>query len=234
MDEGDDKKWDDQEDVKDDAMAILRSKAIQVEKIAGRIVQVRQGGIDGAALYLSSRGAPAKIETFNPAGRYKVRAIANISDDVPYFFSEEEEVAKFGNTIRKFRVSIKDSGEEDLIGNLPEVTDFIHKARSDGLPVLVHCSMGVSRSASVVIAYMIRYENLSLFEAHARVKAVRDVICPNVGFLQQLGMWEEQCRGSSTLNELPIFKTATHVEDTSEIVMHDQQNNKRKPTCVVS
>jgi hypothetical protein len=207
----DDKKWD--EDA-DDAMEILRKKAVQIEKITGRMVKVLDVGMQGAApVFLSSHAAAAKVETFKPTGTSKVRALVNVSNDIPYFFSEDEEQKRFGGTIKKFRVSIQDVPDADLIGSLPEVTDFIQNARKDGLPVLVHCAMGVSRSASVVIAYMIRYENMTLAEAHALLKSKRNEICPNLGFLQQLGMWEEQCRGASTLNDLPQMKTIAEGAD---------------------
>nr|XP_014588873.1 dual specificity protein phosphatase 13 isoform X4 [Equus caballus] len=51
--------------------------------------------------------------------------------------------------------------------------------------VLVHCAMGVSRSATVVLAFLMIYENMTLVEAIQTVQAHRD-ICPNSGFLQQL------------------------------------------------
>ena len=39
--------------------------------------------------------------------------------------------------------------------------------------MLVHCAAGVSRSASVVIAYVMRQRNLPFAEARARVKVGR-------------------------------------------------------------
>uniref|UniRef100_A0A5F9DFH3 Dual specificity protein phosphatase 13B n=1 Tax=Oryctolagus cuniculus TaxID=9986 RepID=A0A5F9DFH3_RABIT len=51
--------------------------------------------------------------------------------------------------------------------------------------VLVHCAMGVSRSATLVLAFLMICENLTLVEAIQTVQAHRD-ICPNSGFLRQL------------------------------------------------
>ncbi|KAM6186712.1 dual specificity protein phosphatase 13A isoform 1-T1 [Rhynchocyon petersi] len=51
--------------------------------------------------------------------------------------------------------------------------------------VLVHCAMGVSRSATLVLAFLMLYENMTLVEAIKAVQAHRD-ICPNSGFLRQL------------------------------------------------
>lgn len=51
--------------------------------------------------------------------------------------------------------------------------------------VFVHCLMGVSRSATLVLAFLMIFEGLTLREAAAAVKPHRDIF-PNPGFLQQL------------------------------------------------
>lgn len=69
-------------------------------------------------------------------------------------------------------------------------TTFNHELRVTAkVPVLgrvfVHCLMGVSRSATLVLAFLMIVEGLTLQEAVAAVRPHRD-ICPNPGFLQQL------------------------------------------------
>ena len=59
-------------------------------------------------------------------------------------------------------------------------------------PVLVHCHRGVSRSATVVIAYMMKFKNIGMLEAFNFVKIQRPIIDPNFGFLIQLQAFEEQ------------------------------------------
>ncbi|XP_069467071.1 dual specificity protein phosphatase 13B isoform X2 [Ambystoma mexicanum] len=51
--------------------------------------------------------------------------------------------------------------------------------------VLVHCAMGISRSATLVLAFLMICEKLLLVDAIKAVSEHRD-ICPNTGFLQQL------------------------------------------------
>lgn len=51
--------------------------------------------------------------------------------------------------------------------------------------VFVHCLMGVSRSATLVLAFLMICEDLTLMEAVKSVRQHRD-ICPNPGFLNQL------------------------------------------------
>ena len=49
--------------------------------------------------------------------------------------------------------------------------------------MLVHCGAGVSRSATVVIAYLMVKEQIGVEEAMAKVKAKRKCVDPNSGFL---------------------------------------------------
>ncbi|NXC39301.1 DS13B phosphatase, partial [Penelope pileata] len=51
--------------------------------------------------------------------------------------------------------------------------------------VLVHCAMGISRSATLVLAFLMICEDMSLADAIQAVRSHRG-ICPNSGFLAQL------------------------------------------------
>ncbi|XP_028278694.1 dual specificity protein phosphatase 13B isoform X3 [Parambassis ranga] len=62
---------------------------------------------------------------------------------------------------------------------------YIRAALAMGGRVFVHCLMGVSRSATLVLAFLMIVEGLKLREAVTAVRPHRD-ICPNPGFLQQL------------------------------------------------
>jgi hypothetical protein len=56
--------------------------------------------------------------------------------------------------------------------------------------VLVHCAAGVSRSATVVLGYLMARQNLSLAAALQHLKEVRPWVSPNPGFMQQLEAYE--------------------------------------------
>lgn len=58
--------------------------------------------------------------------------------------------------------------------------------RKAGSKCLVHCKMGVSRSASTVIAYAMKEYGWNLERAHSFVKDRRTVTNPNPSFMRQL------------------------------------------------
>ncbi|KAM7226843.1 hypothetical protein CapIbe_021918 [Capra ibex] len=96
--------------------------------------------------------------------------------------------AKFyrGMPLEYYGIEADDSPFFDLSVYFLPVARYIRSALS--VPqgrVLVHCAMGVSRSATVVLAFLMICENMTLVEAIQTVQARRD-ICPNSGFLRQL------------------------------------------------
>ncbi|KAH8822736.1 protein-tyrosine phosphatase-like protein [Flagelloscypha sp. PMI_526] len=87
-------------------------------------------------------------------------------------------------------VYVHDSHFENLLIELPRMNNFISKAIQENGCVLVHCQMGMSRSATCVIAYIMKTRELGLSEAIRFVKDCRPVIRPNDGFLRQLEVFE--------------------------------------------
>jgi atypical dual specificity phosphatase len=82
-----------------------------------------------------------------------------------------------------------------LIGRFfDECADKIEQHRLVGGNVLVHCMAGVSRSASIIIAYLVRYREMSLRDAYMLVRGKRSIIRPNVGFWKQLIEYEHHVR----------------------------------------
>ena len=83
-------------------------------------------------------------------------------------------------------IPMDDSPSQDLLSNLPEALNFINWQLEQGHTVLVHCAAGISRSASVVIAYLMMTHGMTLDEAYQYVKSRRSIVQPNPGFMQQL------------------------------------------------
>jgi len=70
------------------------------------------------------------------------------------------------------------------------ICDFVESVRESGGKVLIHCRAGISRSATVCIAYLMYGGRLSLDEAHDYLKHCRPLISPNLNFMRQLAEFE--------------------------------------------
>ena len=66
---------------------------------------------------------------------------------------------------------------------LDPALEFIREA---GGPVLVHCRADTSRSASVVITYLMVYNKISFRESRLLLKSKRESISPNSTFIKDL------------------------------------------------
>ncbi|KAL8162304.1 hypothetical protein V2J09_013793 [Rumex salicifolius] len=92
--------------------------------------------------------------------------------------------------VTRMAVPVMDVERENLLDYLDVCLDFIDESRKQG-SVLVHCFAGVSRSAAVTTAYLMRSEHLSCEDALESLKQSCKFVCPNDGFLHQLKMFEE-------------------------------------------
>lgn len=93
--------------------------------------------------------------------------------------------------------NLQDDGIDELSSSLPVILDYIdsiYKESGGNCKILVHCRVGVSRSATVVIAEVMRRLNVSLAQAYlyVRVRRLNIIIQPNLRFMYELFKWEEQ------------------------------------------
>lgn len=84
-------------------------------------------------------------------------------------------------------VFISDYEDEPIHLHFRDCIEFINKTEG---PVLVHCMAGISRSATIVIAYLMAEMKMSYADAYILVKEKRRIICPNSGFRRQLMEFE--------------------------------------------
>uniref|UniRef100_A0A3Q2VRQ1 Dual specificity protein phosphatase n=2 Tax=Haplochromis burtoni TaxID=8153 RepID=A0A3Q2VRQ1_HAPBU len=92
----------------------------------------------------------------------------------------------YGSTVDYYGVPADDSPSFDLSRYFFPSAEYIHNALdTTSARVLVHCAVGVSRSASIVLAYLMIHHNYTLLDAINKVKE-RRWIFPNRGFLKQL------------------------------------------------
>lgn len=107
---------------------------------------------------------------------------------------------------------LRDNPTEDITSILYNVFDYLEDVREQGGRVLVHCYHGVSRSTSLVIAYIMWREKKSFEDAFQYVKAARGVTNPNMGFAFQLILCQKRALAilASPDSELCMYRIAPH------------------------
>ena len=112
-----------------------------------------------------------------------------------------EHAHKGDDSIAYMRVDVEDQASVDLLPYFRGATGFIGAQLAAGGAVLVHCQAGVSRSASVVISFLMRATGATRDSAYAMVKARRTLADPNLGFWAQLLDWERRLAASGVDGE---------------------------------
>ncbi|KAM9165421.1 interferon regulatory factor 4 isoform 3-T3 [Pangshura tecta] len=84
-----------------------------------------------------------------------------------------------------------DSPSQNLTRHFKESIKFIHECRLRGEGCLVHCLAGVSRSVTLVVAYIMTIADFGWEDALSIVRASRSCANPNMGFQRQLQEFEK-------------------------------------------
>ncbi|CAG2115004.1 unnamed protein product [Medioppia subpectinata] len=90
------------------------------------------------------------------------------------------------------RVPIEDTVDDNISLYLEEVADKLNEVVSKNRRAIVHCVAGKSRSSSLVLAYLVKYQKMTLKEAFIHCKTCRDLCQPNVGFWKSLIEFERK------------------------------------------
>ncbi|XP_026199481.1 protein phosphatase Slingshot homolog 1 isoform X2 [Anabas testudineus] len=141
------------------------------------------GQMDKATLifdhvYLGSEWNASNLEELQETG---VGYILNVTREIDNFFP---------GTFSYHNIRVYDEEATDLLAHWNDTYNFIVKAKKNHSKCLVHCKMGVSRSASTVIAYAMKEYGWSLEKAYNFVKQKRSITRPNPGFMRQLAEYE--------------------------------------------
>ncbi|KAJ7574116.1 protein-tyrosine phosphatase-like protein [Mycena floridula] len=107
-----------------------------------------------------------------------------------------------------YRLDLSDSPSSShmLLASLESTCAFIRASLASNKSVLVHCQQGISRSAAVVIAYLIKEEGMGFDEALRWTKEKRACVKPNSGFVKVLREWESYWRNKrERVHERPVI-----------------------------
>jgi len=152
----------------------------------------------GGRIYLGSQKA-AEPPAWKDLVAANIQGIINCTKRVPNHFqnnTNNDNSSENNNElyIRYCNVAVNDEAHADILSYLEGATTFLHHLIQHNMNVLVHCERGISRSATVVLAFLIRFHKMTRDKAYLHVKARRPSISPNPGFWDQLEVFEQQCR----------------------------------------
>ncbi|XP_059146684.1 dual specificity protein phosphatase 1-A-like [Physella acuta] len=133
-------------------------------------------------LYIGDAGHSSRKELLQD---FKITAILNVSTSCENHFPSD---------FRYKVIPVEDSNNANLLEWFQDAILFIENERRSGGKVLVHCHGGISRSATVCLAYLMYSRHLHLDDAYTYVKSRRHVISPNANFMMQLTQFETELR----------------------------------------
>jgi protein-tyrosine phosphatase len=93
------------------------------------------------------------------------------------------------------RIPVDDNLEKDEINNMynyfPKITKIMHSYLSNNKIIFIHCYAGKQRSASIVIAYIMRYLGINLKNSIKLLESKRSIVfTPLVNFKTALVRYE--------------------------------------------
>ena len=110
--------------------------------------------------------------------------------------------------ISYLNVNVWDTPSATISQHFESCIEFIDQARQNDGCVMVHCAAGISRSTTIVLAYLMVREKMSLRDAYILVRGIRSVVRPNSGFVKQLLQFEHQTLGRNSVyvpDSLPSY-----------------------------
>ena len=151
--------------------------------------------IDG--LWLGNIAAAEDVIDLKKKGIKKILTVMN--QDGPNYKSEDGFIHK--------KIAIIDLSNQNIIKYFGECLNFINGEEK----VLVHCMAGASRSATIVVAYLMWKEKMKYKDAMDFVKQKRFIIYPNLGFRDQLKKFEEELiKNEYDINKISFDEITWH------------------------
>ena len=112
---------------------------------------------------------------------FSITHILNVTIEIANFFPDN---------FRYKSVRLYDLETSDLLPHWNHTWRFIDEARTSGGKCLVHCKMGISRSAATVCAYLMKERLWTKSRALDFIKSKRSIVSPNPSFHNQLVEYE--------------------------------------------
>jgi protein-tyrosine phosphatase len=134
-------------------------------------------------LYLCGKAALDQLPFKGKTGQ-EIHVLSVISDEVKLNHTQTED---------HMWIKADDSADINLLPLFPDACMFIVKGlENPGDVVVVHCECGISRSTTLVVAYLMFINHWTRTRALQEVRKTREWVNPNPGFMKQLAAWEQQ------------------------------------------
>ncbi len=106
--------------------------------------------------------------------------------------SARDSVSFLGNDFGWLFTPLRDDLCEDITARFDEVFAFADQAtrETERAKLLIHCEVGVSRSATLAVALVMRSQTTTFLAAFRQVRARRPEVLPNIAFASQLQQLE--------------------------------------------
>ena len=109
--------------------------------------------------------------------------------------AEKLKINNTNSNIKIFNYEFSDDDKCNISLYFDEIGTIIENERT----VLVNCVAGISRSATIVIAYIMKYYKINLKNTFIGVRNERKIICPNKKFMEYLLQYELELFGKNSL-----------------------------------
>ena len=119
-----------------------------------------------------------------------LRSMSSLKLDAETRMPDVAAVSESG--VKHIWCNVRDVEEANIKEHFGTAYDAIERSREKGEAIFVHCSRGVSRSASLCIAYLMRKEGWDVVKARSFVEKCRPIILPNEGFWTCLQEYEKE------------------------------------------
>lgn len=138
-------------------------------------------------LYLS--GVYPIVTTFDIIRKKNITCIISITEYKTPFYNEL-------SNCTVLHLNVNDNSRENIMKYFTLTNAFIDYYSSKNCKILVHCIAGISRSATIIIAYLLYklHKKHTLLDIINYVKSRRKIINPNRGFLRQLVEYDNSLR----------------------------------------
>ncbi|PAV75976.1 hypothetical protein WR25_01586 [Diploscapter pachys] len=140
--------------------------------------------------------------------KYKIKAIVGVHDMMNNHPRHEQ--------LLVYRIKLSDCASENIATHFFDAIKFIHQCRIRNEAVMVHCLAGVSRSATIVTAYVMAVCDISYNHAISYISSKRPVVNPNFGFRMQLCKYRDKV--------IDILEGDYHIYDDFSMFMRIVQN----------